>query len=117
MGCFKISEIPSFAELINVKDKKVEQQIVEELLSNNKNLSTKTELQKPILWSTESVFEDFLLRKGLTISANLMKLFTESSFKHLISLSRKGRLEYLQALQSIREKEESKNPISMDIKR
>lgn len=111
-----MSEIPSIMEIVKSKDKKVEQQIVEELLNNN-NLSTKTELNKPILWSIEKVYEENLRRKNLNICANLLKLFTESSFKHLISLSRKGRREYIEALQSVRENDKEKNPMSMDIKK
>jgi hypothetical protein len=46
-----------------------------------------------------------------------MNSFIDTSFLYFISLNRKGRLEYLQALQATLEKEEQKNPLSMDIKR
>lgn len=108
---------PSISEIINCSNKKeldIEQKIVEELL-NDKNLDTKTELEYPMKWSVLNVIADFLEFKQLKIPANTLRNFVNISFKYLISKNREGRKEYIQALQSVKEKQLENNPLSMKV--
>lgn len=90
------------------KDVDIEQKIVEELL-NDKNLDTKTELTQPIKWVTLDSITDFLKGKNMIVSSGILNRFMNVAFKYLISKDRKGRLEYIQALQSIKEKQIPEN--------
>lgn len=107
----------SLTELVNTDEKHeldIEQKIVEELLNSEKNLPTKTELEKPIKWSTLNTVAEFIKSKNLPISFGILDRFITTSFSFLISKDRKGRLEYIQALQSAKkELEEKPNPLSM----
>ncbi|MFW9949620.1 MAG: hypothetical protein ACFFKA_05790 [Candidatus Thorarchaeota archaeon] len=98
--------------ILNAAEMSIEQKIVEELL-NGKNLETKTELNKPILWSCMKLIEDFLESKKLSKSSIIIRVFTEYTFRYLISKDRKGRTEYLEALKGLRDKLQSNNPIAM----
>lgn len=117
-----MSQLPeSIAELIaNNKELDIEQKIVEELLNTDKNLVTKTELQKPIKFTLLKVISEMLKDKELKLSYTHLERFMELAFKYLISKDRKGRLEYIQALQSIRENQKEKidqNPMSMEVRK
>lgn len=102
-------------------EKDIEQKIVEELLNTEKNLDTKTELNYPIKWASLNLLQNYLELKGMENSSNVLKHFLNIAFKYLISNNRKGRLEYIQALQSVRENQKEKmnesNPLSMEIKK
>lgn len=92
----------------NDKEIEIQQKIVEELL-NSQNLDSKTELQKPMKWSILRVIISFLESKKLLKSSKILDEFVNTSFKYLISLDRKGRIEYIQALQAVNEKEKDKD--------
>lgn len=79
----------------------IKQKIVEELLINNRNLETKTELSKPISWACMSMIEEVLEGKEMSFSAGLLKSFSKTAFTYLISKDRKGRNEYIEALKSL----------------
>lgn len=98
----KISQKPTFAEgLESVNDFDIKQKIVEELLDREKNLDSKTELDKPILWSTLHSVINYLEDKEMSISASILQKFEKVSFTFLISNKRKGRDEYIQALKAL----------------
>ena len=103
----------SISDLIEGSELDIEQKIVQELL-NNENLETKTELNKPMLWSALSAVKKLSIEKKLVKVVHIISEFESDTFKYLISLNRKGRLEYLQALQGIKDKiEKEKSPIQM----
>ena len=92
------------ASLMSNSDVNVEQKIVEELLNQN-NLDTKTELSTPISWSCLKIIQEFLENKKLGACSNVLSQFIAIAFKYLISKDRKGRLEYLEALKGIQQRE------------
>jgi len=93
----------SFSEILSTENQMdIEQKIVEELLNNN-NLESKTELHKPMAWSCLNVVEEFLKEKKLPKSIDVLRKFTQITFKYMISYDRKGRLEYIDALNRMRE--------------
>lgn len=98
--------------LMGNSDINIEQKIVEELL-NQSNLDTKTELNKPMSWACLSLIQDYLKKKKMEKSSYVLEEFIKICFKYLISKDRKGRLEYLEALKGIREKNEIIQPTSM----
>lgn len=79
----------------------MKQKIVEELLNNDKNLETKTELTQPVRWACMSMIKDVLKGKKLLFSSGLLNNFTKTAFTYLISKDRKGRLEYVDSLKSL----------------
>ena len=105
----ELGEISHFHEEIDIQRK-----IVEQLL-NNENLETKTELSKPLRWSCMNSVKEFIQNHNLPISSSILQNFINTSFRYLISNKRKGREEYIKALNalnnSLSEKEEIKNPI------
>ena len=78
----------------------LQKKIVEQLL-NDENLDTKTELRKPLRWSCMNSIKDFIEEHKLPKSADILKEFINVSFKYLISNERKGRKEYIEALNSL----------------
>lgn len=89
----------------------IKREIVVELLNSEKNLDEKTELNKPIKWSCLRTIKDYLDRLNLPKSSEILEGFIRQSHKFLISKNRKGREEYIKALNSIanlEEKEEQK---------
>lgn len=98
----------------NLDEEDLKQKIVEELLNNEHNLETKTELSKPIKWSTLSVIKSFIEDKKLPNASSILEKFMKTSFTYLISKQREGRKEYILALNALthlhdnREKEASK---------
>lgn len=97
-------------ELLESSDLDIEQKIVQELLNNNENLETKTELQRPMLWAGLSSLKEFYEANGMKASSSILSHFSQIAFRYLISLSRKGRLEYLDALKGLKERMESEKP-------
>lgn len=79
----------------------IEREIVVELFDTTTNLEVKTELNHPIQFATLKSLKDFCEANGLTNSALIIDKFMEYSFKFLISKERKGREEYIRALQSL----------------
>jgi len=82
-----------------VSDTKKE--IVMQLLNSNEHLEEKTELAKPIAWSTLEAIREYLATLGLTRSAQIIERFMHQSFRFLISHSRQGRGEYIEALKAL----------------
>jgi hypothetical protein len=78
----------------------VEKEIVDELFSNE-NLDRKTELNKPITWSVMNTLWAFLDEHELRYSSGILRNFLDTSFRFLISHKRRGREEYVRALQAI----------------
>jgi len=85
----------------NKQEMDIKQKIVEELLINEKNLETKTELGQPIRWSCMSMIQDVLKEKKMKFSSELLEKFTKKAFTYLISKDRKGRAEYIEALKGL----------------
>jgi hypothetical protein len=101
MEGFQISLNP-LNDLFNTKEEvDVKRKIVEELFNNNENLSAKTELDQPLKWSCLDVIKEFIEKHNLPKSTEIMNRFINTSFVNLISKSRKGREEYIKALQSL----------------
>jgi len=100
--------------LMGESDSSIDQKIVEELL-NQENLDTKTELSKPMSWACLSLIQNYLKAKNLPKSAIILEDFIKFAFKYLISKDRKGRLEYLEALKGLKEKNEIIQTNSMDV--
>lgn len=71
--------------------------ILDQLFSDDE-LEKKTDLTRPINWSVMSVLAEFLRQRGLKRSAGIVEAFVNTSFKYLISKSRKGREEFVEAL-------------------
>lgn len=78
----------------------IKQKIVEEML-NEENLDRKTELDKPIRWACMDIIQQELEKNKMDISSQILKRFTDTSFKYLISKTRQGRKEYIEALNSL----------------
>lgn len=78
----------------------VEKEIVDELFSED-NLDRKTELKLPIQWAVMNVLREFLEEHRLTYSSNILEEFVDTSFRYLISRKRRGREEYVRALQAL----------------
>ena len=83
----------------NAKDNgEFEEKMVQQLFDTKENLETKTEIQKPLSWSSLGIINNLLDELKLTLSADVLKSFTTLTFKYLISKNRMGRAEYLKAL-------------------
>jgi hypothetical protein len=102
-----INPVDNLAKAFQTEERKIEKEIVELLLSEEK-LDTKTDLGRPIAWSALKVIQDFLAQKKLVLSANTLDLFTKTAFKYLISKDRRGRAEYIEALGMLN-KDDKKN--------
>lgn len=100
----------SLADIFQSKtNSDVEREIVLELLNSEKNLDEKTELGKPLKWSALRTISEFIKSRNLEQSHTILESFIVQAFKFLISKDRKGRKEYIEALQSINNRiEESK---------
>jgi len=85
----------------NMDETDLKQKIVEELLDSEKNLETKTELNKPITWTCLNVMNDFINDKKFKKSGQILGGFMNTAFKYLISHNREGRKEYIEALKSL----------------
>lgn len=92
----------------------VEKEIVDELFSED-NLDRKTELDKPIQWSVMKVLREFLDQHTLPYSSGILQEFVETSFRYLISKKRKGRGEYVKALQAISERQQAKPSVEGEL--
>lgn len=88
------------------KQSSSEYQLLEELFNFEKNLETKTELIEPLKWATLTMITEFLEEKKMVTSAKILNDFMKSSYKLLISKNRKGREEYVKALNTINMKSE-----------
>jgi hypothetical protein len=91
----------------------IKREIVVELLNSDKNLDEKTELKKPLKWSALRSIRDYLDKLKLSHSSAILERFIKQCHKFLISKDRKGRDEYIKALNSIanlEEKEDQKQP-------
>jgi hypothetical protein len=92
----------SLAEIFSKKEiGDVKREIVLELLNSDNNLEEKTELGKPLKWSCLKAIQSFIEANDLPKSANILDSFINISFRYLISNSRKGRNEYIEALKSL----------------
>lgn len=91
----------------------IKREIVVELLDSTKNLDEKTELDKPLIWSTLHSMKKYIEEKGLENSAKIIEKFTNQSFKYLISKKRQGRKEYIEALNSLAQLESKEEPKSL----
>lgn len=92
----------SLADIFQSKtNSDVEREIVLELLNSERNLDEKTELSKPLKWSCLRTISSFLKNLELNQSNTILEGFMVQAFKFLISKSRKGRQEYIEALKSI----------------
>jgi len=82
-------------------------EILREMFSEE-HLEKKTELTRPLNWSVMSSIEEFLREHELPRSASILSRFIRTSFRYLISHSRKGREEYVEALRqaSLTQREE-----------
>jgi len=69
-----------------------------DLIDDRKNLELKTEINKPLGWSSLKLIEDFLGKFGLKYSKQIIQLFTKTAFKYYISKQRGSRKEIIQAL-------------------
>ena len=72
--------------------------ILNDLIDDKKNLELKTEINKPLGWASLKLIEDYLGKFGLEYSQSILKLFTKTSFKYLISKNRGSRYEIIKAL-------------------
>lgn len=101
----------------NKTETDVRREIILELLDSEKNIDEKTELGTPLKWSALKVMNDFIKNQGLPISEEILRTFIKESFKLLISKDRKGRKEYIEALQAMgienNEKENMKNMLGL----
>ena len=89
----------SLNEIFSAKtNSDVKREIILELLNSDKNLDEKTELKKPMKWATIRTIEDYLDKMKLPKSKEILSNFVVQSHKFLISKSRKGRTEYIEAL-------------------
>lgn len=89
----------------------VKRKIVEHLL-NNTDLSSKTELNKPLRWSCLDSIRDFIDKHKMNYSRDILEKFIQTSFTYLISNERKGREEYIKALNALSNLSEQPKPIS-----
>jgi hypothetical protein len=100
----------SLSELFDKNDDiNIKQKIVEQLLTNE-NLSSKTELLKPLRWSCLDSIRDFIEKHKMVYSTKILEKFIQTSFTYLISNERKGRNEYIQALKALGNLEELPKP-------
>lgn len=100
----ELGEIFHFNEEVDV-----ERKIVEQLL-NEENLDTKTEMNSPLRWACMNSIRDYLEKKNLNKSKQILELFMQTSYRYLISNKRKGRSEYIEALRAISNKVEELEP-------
>ena len=79
----------------------VKREIVLELLDSENNLDEKTELGKPMKWSCLFSVKRYVEKLKLKQSTNILQIFINQSHRYLISKNRKGRKEYIEALNSL----------------
>ncbi|MHA1341037.1 MAG: hypothetical protein ACTSO2_13775 [Promethearchaeota archaeon] len=72
--------------------------ILNDLINADKNLDLKTEINKPLGWSSLKLIEDYLGNFGLEYSQYILQLFTEYSFRYKVSKGRRSREEIIRAL-------------------
>jgi hypothetical protein len=102
VGANKKVSIPTELQgLIAEKEFDSQEKMVNNLLDTKENIETKTDLTKPIRWACLTVIEEFLRKFDLAYSSEILKLFTNLSFRYLISKDRKSRSEYVSAISSL----------------
>jgi hypothetical protein len=82
------------------EDIDIKRKIVEQLLSKE-NLESKTELLNPLRWSCLDSIRDFIDKHKMNYSKLILEKFIQTSFIYLISKERKGRDEYIRALNAL----------------
>jgi hypothetical protein len=114
----KKENLNPFAELFGTikQEEDIKREIVRELLTSD-NLETKTELTNPLKWSCLTQIQTFVENHQMKISSQILKSFVQISFSYLISKDRKGRDEYIKALNALsnfidQEKQKSNNPLN-----
>lgn len=100
----ELSEIFHFNEEVDVQRK-----IVEQLL-NEQNLDSKTELNSPLRWACMNSIRDYLEKRDLNRSKQILETFMLTSFRYLISNKRKGRSEYIDALRALSSSQMEEQP-------
>jgi len=94
-----------------------EEEILNKLLDES-DLDTKTDLAKPIRWTALSIIAGYLKDKNLANSELILSKFIDIAFKYLISKDRMGRKEYIEALKSVRENNQTQlqnSALSMNV--
>lgn len=79
----------------------LKREITLELFDSTKNLDQKTEIERPTEWACLKSLSSYVKDLGLTYSHSIIENFIEKNFKFYISKDRKGRSEYIQALNSL----------------
>lgn len=89
-------------------EQSTETEILAELMSLS-DLDRKTDLTHPIVWSVLQTVSAYLDGKQLHKSAGLIDNFMQMSFRYLISKNRRGRAEYVQAVEAFADELKAKN--------
>lgn len=79
----------------------IKREIVVELLNSESRLDEKTELGNPVRWACLYSMKEYILNLGLKYTAEIIEKFIKKTHKFLISKDRKGRKEYIEALNAI----------------
>lgn len=90
---------------------KSDQQIMEVaklLVTKDKNLALKTEIDDPLNFAVMGAMGDYLKKMGLHRSAKLIKNILENHMTYQVSYKRKGRAELIEALKILTENEKNK---------
>lgn len=85
-------------------------------LINENNIEMKTEIHKPLLWSSLTIIKDFLNSKQLIKSSDILRNFITTSFKYYVSYKRKSRKEIVEALKNSMELSEPSSISNVDLK-
>ena len=83
--------------------------VLSELFSDD-GIEKKTDLSRPLNWSVMQVLASFLEDRGMRQSAALLRSFIKKSFRVLVSKSRRGRAEFVEALRSKKEEQQQQPP-------
>lgn len=82
------------------------EKILNFLLKSDKDLPLKSHIENPVALATLSVLAEYLEKKELKKSANILKIFIRVFLEYMVSYKRLGRKEIIEAFKSRIEKEE-----------
>ena len=97
-----------FRSLLSAGEDTTALEAVRILTTKDGSLALKTEISDPMRLSIFSQLSSYLKRKGMTISAKLMKDIHDTFLVNMVSKNRKSRQEVIEALKALAEREKEK---------
>lgn len=93
----------SFRELMNQDLQNLNTEVIRLLAERDKNLAMKTEIQNPDFLAYYKACSIYLKNKGLKNSSDILKSIIDYYLLYQVSKARKGRLEIIEALKTVRD--------------